>query len=127
MTDPVRAGSTKPAPRRKRLSKKALRIWAWILGAIAFVAPWVAFGVQPKPVVGAASLPRPPTQPRVAQRVLRRVVYSAPKPTQTPRVRYTYSPLPRSAGRNGGGGSSAGGNGGGGGGGGGTIATTGGS
>lgn len=76
-----------PAPRRRRLSRRALRTWAWIAGGAALFAPLGALAAQPKvATVAAASRPRPV----VIHKVLRRVVVVAPQAkTPPPQIVYT--------------------------------------
>ena len=77
----------RPAPRRRRLSRRALRTWAWIAGGAALFAPLGALAAQPKvATVAAASRPRPV----VIHKVLRRVVVVAPQAkTPPPQIVYT--------------------------------------
>ena len=78
MTD--RAG----APRRPRLSKRALRAWAWIAGGAAVFAPLGALAVKPTiPTERAA--PRPV----IVKKLLRRVIVVSPRQqAAAPRVVY---------------------------------------
>ena len=71
----------RPAPRRRRLSRSALRTWAWIAGGAALFAPLGALAAQPK-VATAAADSRP--RPVVIHKVLRRVVVVAPQAKTTP-------------------------------------------
>jgi|GEM_PF-2388853 hypothetical protein len=43
-----------PAPRRRRASKRAIRIWAAAAGAVSFVLPWAAIHAMPRPAATAA-------------------------------------------------------------------------
>ncbi len=79
---------TDPAPRRLRLSKRALRAWAWIAGGIAFFSPWTILGLSPKPATGA----EPAKQPRqvvIIRKITRRVIVRQAPKTQP--VRYVYT------------------------------------
>lgn len=75
------------APRRRRLSRRTLRTWAWIAGGAALFAPLGALAAQPKVATAvAASRPRPV----VIHKVLRRVVVVAPQAkTPPPQIVYT--------------------------------------
>ena len=81
-------------PRQPRLSRKALRTWAWTAGAIAFFTPWAVLGGAPKPA--DASQPSSPRRVIVVRRITRRVVVH--ERAESAPVRYVYT---------GGGGSSA--------------------
>jgi hypothetical protein len=85
MTEPV--GRPGAGPRRKRLSKGALRALAWVAGGAAFAAPWGALAVQPKPAVASAQ----PAQQVIIHRIIRHVYRQAPVKAQ-PKVRYVYAP-----------------------------------
>ena len=83
------------APRRQRLSKRALRAWAWIAGATAVFAPLGLIGAQPKLATASAE-----AGPRtvIVKKTVRRVIVVSRKASPAPhRVVYV------------GGGSSAGG------------------
>lgn len=69
MTDGARI-----APRQPRLSKRALRAWAWVAGAAALSAPLGAFAAQPK-VTTTHAAPRPV----IVQKVVRRVIVVSPR------------------------------------------------
>lgn len=79
MTDRART-----APRRPRLSRRALRAWAWLAGAAALAAPVGALAAHPK-VTTTHAAPRPV----IVQKVLRRVIVVSPRkqPSQ-PRIVY---------------------------------------
>lgn len=62
-------------PPRRRASKRELRAWAWIAGALAFLAPLAALGVSPKPPASAGSGERPAV---VIRQLTRRVVVLPP-------------------------------------------------
>ena len=78
----------------KRLSRPWLRVWAWILGAVAFFSPLAILGISPKPA-GAQAEPAPPQvqKPRrVIHRVVRRVIVTQAAPIQVaPSVNYASS------------------------------------
>jgi hypothetical protein len=78
MTDRASTGG-----RRSRLSKRVLRAWAWLAGAVALAMPLGALAAHPKITSHAA--PRPV----VVQKLVRRVIVLSPKkqPSQ-PRVVY---------------------------------------
>lgn len=79
---PVGHGAT----RRRRWSKRALRIVAWIAGGASFAAPWGALALAPKPV--AASQTDPPRQV-IIRRIIRHVYIQGPAQA-APKVRYVY-------------------------------------
>jgi hypothetical protein len=43
-----------PAP-RKRVSRRALKAWAWAAAGLGFVLPWAAFNAAPRPIAAPAS------------------------------------------------------------------------
>jgi hypothetical protein len=45
-----------PVPRRRRASKRAIRVWAAAAGAVSFALPWAAIHAMPRP---AATAPVP--------------------------------------------------------------------
>jgi hypothetical protein len=72
------------APRRPRLSKRALRVWAWIAGATAVFAPLGALAAQP-------TIPTERAAPRqvIVKKLLRRVIIVSPhQQTSPPRIVY---------------------------------------
>jgi len=75
---------TERAP-RQRASKRELRAWAWVAGAIAFVAPAAVFGAVPKPPqdTGAQATKGPDI---VIRRITRRIVIT--RPAASSPVRY---------------------------------------
>lgn len=77
----------RPPSKRKRTSKRTLRVLSWIAGATAFLSPWAVLGIAPRPMAGAQMVP-----PRVIvrHRVVRRVVWLKPKARAKPVVRYVY-------------------------------------
>jgi len=79
------AGRAKP----RRHSKRMLRVWAWVAGAVAFFSPWTVLGLSPRPPASEAA---GPTQRRViiVRKITRRVIIrEAPKDRP---VRYVYAP-----------------------------------
>jgi hypothetical protein len=62
--------------RRPRASKRELRAWAWIAGALAFLAPAAVFGAVPKPPQDAAAASVRPNL--VIRKITRRVVITHP-------------------------------------------------
>jgi hypothetical protein len=88
---------TEPRARRTRLSKRALRLWAWVAGGLAFLSPWAALALSPKPAAQAAQAPseRPVI---IVRRITRRVIVrDAPRPS-APQIRYVSSGSSSSAG-----------------------------
>jgi hypothetical protein len=71
--------------RRRRASKRELRAWAWVAGAIAFVAPAAVLGAVPKPPqdTTAQATKRPDI---VIRKITRRIVIT--RPTASAPVRY---------------------------------------
>jgi len=74
--------------RRPRRSKRALRAWAWIAGALAFLAPWAAFGASPKPATAVAESAPKPRRVIIVRKITRRVVVQD-QPANQP-VQYVY-------------------------------------
>lgn len=70
--------------RRPRASKRELRAWAWVAGAIAFLAPAAVFGAVPKPPQDAAQGVNP--RDIVIRKITRRIVIT--RPTASSPVRY---------------------------------------
>jgi hypothetical protein len=70
--------------RRPRASKRELRAWAWVAGALAFLAPVAVFGAVPKPPQEQARASDPPNI--VIRRITRRVVIT--RPAASSPVRY---------------------------------------
>jgi hypothetical protein len=66
-----------------RLSRPALRAWAWVFGAVALALPWVALERSAEPASAAA--PHAPWKPRsiLVRHVIRRVIVIDPV-TQQP-------------------------------------------
>lgn len=72
----------------RRLSKRLLRAWAWIAGALAFFTPWAVLGMSPKPAADAAA-PAAGGRVIVIRRITRRVIIQdAPKAQP---IRYVYA------------------------------------
>jgi hypothetical protein len=69
------------------MSKRALRVLAWLTGGAAFAAPWGALALSPKPVVAAPQ----PVQQVIIRRIIRHVYTQAPVKSQ-PKVKYVYAP-----------------------------------
>jgi hypothetical protein len=69
------------ASRRQRLSKRALRAWAWIAGATAVFAPLGLIAAQPKVATAAAD-----AGPRtvIVKKTVRRVIVVSPKANPAP-------------------------------------------
>ncbi len=65
--------TTEPRERRSRLSKRALRVWAWIAGGLAFLSPWVALGLSPKPAAQTGTAPKA-RQVVIVRKITRRVI-----------------------------------------------------
>jgi hypothetical protein len=67
-----------------------LRTWAWLSGALAFLVPWVAFRVQPKPAVALVPMSATSSSRKVivVHRILRRIVIDAPEEAAGPRYVY---------------------------------------
>jgi hypothetical protein len=76
----VAAGMTDRATKPRRLSKRALRAWAWLAGALAFFSPWAVLALSPRPLAGeAAAQTAPPLI--ITRKITRRVIiHDAPKP-----------------------------------------------
>jgi hypothetical protein len=77
-------GHDHSASRRPRLSKRALRAWAWVAGGTALFAPLGALAAQRAPSTTVA-VPRPV----IVKKVLRRVIVVSPqRKAIRPRVVY---------------------------------------
>lgn len=70
--------------RRPRATKRELRAWAWVAGALAFLAPAAVFGAVPKPPQEAVRESDPPSL--VIRKITRRIVIT--RPAASPSVRY---------------------------------------
>ena len=71
--------------RRPRLSKRSLRVWAWIAGGTAFFSPWVVLGLSPRPAeqaTPAASARQRIIVRRITRRVIVQDTAKAPPPVQ---------------------------------------------
>jgi len=62
--------------RRPRASKRELRAWAWVAGALAFLAPAAVFGAVPKPPQDATRASDRPDL--VIRKITRRIVITRP-------------------------------------------------
>jgi hypothetical protein len=81
-----------PKAKRKRASKRAVRVWAWSLGALSFLSPLAFLGASPKAeaanpagsasatTTAAAQPPKRPVVIVVTRRIIKR---AAPKPVYT--------------------------------------------
>jgi hypothetical protein len=79
---------TDARPKPRRLSKRLLRAWAWIAGALAFFTPWAVLGMSPKPAAGAAA-PAAGRRVILIRRITRRVIIQDAPKSQP--IRYVYS------------------------------------
>lgn len=70
--------------RRPRASKRELRAWAWVAGALAFLAPAAVLGAVPKPPRDETSARPRPTL--VIRKITRRIVIT--RPSAPASVRY---------------------------------------
>ncbi len=77
---------TDVAKRRRRLSKGALRAFAWIAGGAAFAAPFASLTLSPKPATATSAAPSPGRRVIIVKKITRRVVVH-PAPT-APSVQY---------------------------------------
>jgi hypothetical protein len=67
----------RPAP--KRASLRLLRAWAWLAGAVSFLAPTAILATAPRPAASAVPVATSPRAPEVIiHHVIRRVVVRAP-------------------------------------------------
>lgn len=73
--------------RRPRASKRELRAWAWVAGALAFLAPAAVFGAVPKPPQDTAQATDRPAL--VIRKITRRIVIT--RPAASSPVRYVAS------------------------------------
>ncbi len=82
-------------------SKSAVRIWAWALGGLSFLAPLGLLGLSPKPVAAqSGTTPTAqavkPKRPVVIIVTRKRIIQDAPKPSVTSSggggVNYVYAP-----------------------------------
>jgi len=93
--------TTEPRPpRKKRASKRTLRIFAWTAGALSFAASGTAIGLLPRPpAASAATKPKP--RVIIVHKTIKRIVWqqAAAPAAAAPKVKYVYV--------NGGGGGSA--------------------
>ena len=97
----------KGKPKRKRASKRAVRVWAWSMGALSFLSPLAFLGASPKAEaanhasVSTQAAPAQPAKRPVVIVVTRRIIKrAAPKPAYTSASGgggTTYVPAPVSA------------------------------
>jgi hypothetical protein len=80
---------TDPTPRR-RASKRVLRVWAWVAGGLAFLAPFRMLEASPKPPSDQAEAGRDHRQVLVVRKITR-VVVVREQPAEAP-VRYVPAP-----------------------------------
>jgi hypothetical protein len=73
--------------RRPRASKRELRAWAWVAGALAFLAPAAVFGAAPKPPQDTAQETDRPAL--VIRKITRRIVITQPAASSP--VRYVVA------------------------------------
>jgi hypothetical protein len=84
------AGGPRAGPRRRRASKRTLRVLAWAGGATSFVASGVLVGLAPKPAAAPVA-----AQPQliVVRKTVKRIVWEQAAATgavSPPKVRYVY-------------------------------------
>jgi hypothetical protein len=79
---------TERPPRRRRVSKRTLRVWAWVTGGLAFLAPFAALGASPNPATEVAQGTR---RPVLVVRKITRLVIVRDRPSPAP-VRYVSAP-----------------------------------
>jgi hypothetical protein len=92
----------------RRASRRQIRLWAWIAGALSFFAPFGLFGASPRPTAGAAAVKvkpphtHPPKRPVVVV-VTKKIVIEEPATsssvpatttTSSGPVNYVYAPAP---------------------------------
>ena len=91
MTD----ASTPDRPaRRRRLSKRVVRTWAYAGGAVSFVVPWAVLAHAPRPAAADPQTAAPSRPVIEVHKTIRRIVIdppSAPASSGTPQVRYVQS------------------------------------
>ena len=81
-------------------SKSAVRVWAWALGGLSFLAPLGVLGLSPKPVAaqsGATTSPAAkPKRPVIIIVTRKKIIQDAPKPSVVSSggggVSYVYAP-----------------------------------
>ncbi len=80
MTERLRVvppAARRPAP--KRASRRALRAWTWVAGAVSFLTPTAILAAAPRPAASAVPVATSPRAPVVIiHHVIRRVVVRAP-------------------------------------------------
>ena len=77
-------------PAKKRLSRRTLRVIAWVTGGVAFATPWGVLAAHPKPAVAQPQA----VQRIIIRRIIRHVYTQAPAKKSAPKVRYVYAPVP---------------------------------
>jgi hypothetical protein len=50
-----RTAAAGPSAPRKRISRRALKVWAWSAATIGFVLPWAAFKASARPIAAPSS------------------------------------------------------------------------
>jgi len=80
---------TDVAKRRRRLSKGALRAFAWIAGGAAFAAPFASLTLSPRPATASSAAPTDPGRRVIVVKKITRRVVIHPAP-DTPSVQYVY-------------------------------------
>jgi len=94
-------------PKRRRLSRGALRALAWVAGGLAFLSPFAGLTMSPRPATADPSSAAKEQRLIIVRRITRRVIVR-PAPERQP-VRYVYvgggSPGSSAASSSGGGGS----------------------
>ena len=100
-----------PAAKPRRASRRQIRLWAWIAGALSFFAPFGLFGLSPRPTAGVAAQSgakptrtRPPKPRRpVVVVVTKKIVIEDPAApssssgttvTSSAPINYVYAPAP---------------------------------
>jgi hypothetical protein len=75
-------------PKRKRVSKRALRALAWLAGTASFLSPWAVLGLAPRP----STVTSTPVAAKIIirHRVVRRVIWQKAPATGHASVRYVY-------------------------------------
>jgi uncharacterized membrane protein YgcG len=84
---------------KKRASKRELRVWAWLAGGMAFLAPLAVLGASPKPPADAAA--GTGDRPVLIVRKITRRVIVRDRPSPAP-VRYVVAPSSSSSSSSGG-------------------------
>lgn len=91
--------------RRTRVSRNVVRVWAWIAGAMSFLAPFGLLGLSPRPAERAKAGPPSATAARPAHHrrpvvviVTKRIVYtkaasSSVTTSSSGSIGHTYAPV----------------------------------